>query len=133
MIKQATKEDINIINDLLSELNEKINIDYFDFEFNFVFLYEEKGLILYKKIDNFIEIDYIVVKKEYRRQKIGEKLLNKLLEDSNKDLIESIFLEVNVKNECAINFYKKYNFNLASLRKNYYNRKEDALIMERRI
>ncbi len=133
MIKQAAKEDINIINDLLSDLNEKINIDYFDFEFNFVFLYEEKGLILYKKIDNFIEIDYIVVKKEYRRQKIGEKLLNKLLEDSKKDLIESIFLEVNVKNECAINFYKKYNFNLVSLRKNYYNRKEDALIMERRI
>jgi ribosomal protein S18 acetylase RimI-like enzyme len=133
MIREAKKEDLEFINELLSELNQKIDLIYFDCDFNKAYIYEEKGIILFKKIDDFVEIEYIMVKENYRKKKIGSHLLQYLIDSLDNEKIISIFLEVNIKNDPAISFYKKHNFELISLRKNYYNRKEDALIMERRI
>lgn len=75
-------------------------------------------------------ITTIAVKPEYQRKKIGEALLNKILDDCYKHEIKYITLEVRISNEPAIKLYEKYGFKSLGTRKGYYqNNNEDALIM----
>lgn len=75
-------------------------------------------------------ITTIAVKNEYKRKKIGEALLKKIIDDCYKNEIKYITLEVRVSNIPAINLYEKYSFKSLGLRKGYYqNNNEDALIM----
>lgn len=75
-------------------------------------------------------ITTIAVKPELRRKRIGEALLNKILEDCYKNEIKYITLEVRASNKPAISLYEKYGFKSLGTRKGYYqNNNEDALIM----
>lgn len=75
-------------------------------------------------------ITTIAVKPELKRRKIGEALLNRILEDCYKNEIKYITLEVRVSNAPAISLYEKYGFKSLGTRKGYYqNNNEDALIM----
>lgn len=80
-----------------------------------------------------IEITNIVTKKSERKKGIGKLLLEKIIEMSRETKKEFISLEVNEKNEIAINLYKKFNFEKVGLRKKYYNGTDDAIIMTRKI
>ncbi len=72
----------------------------------------------------------IAVKKEYRGQKIGQMLVQKLIDCSLEKNLEFLSLEVRESNIPAINLYKKMNFKILGKRKSFYsNPKEDALIM----
>lgn len=88
-------------------------------------VYEEnsqiKGILVYDEIYDRIEIDYILVKKEYTRKGIGKKLIEIL---PNFD----ISLEVRKSNKVAIDFYKSCGFKIVAERKNYYG-KEDGYLM----
>lgn len=79
-----------------------------------------KGILVYDEIYDRIEIDYILVLEEYRKQGIGSKLL----EYFDKD----ISLEVRESNKTAIEFYEKNGFKIVAKRNNYYNG-EDGLLM----
>ncbi|XP_055309967.1 probable N-acetyltransferase san [Sitodiplosis mosellana] len=63
----------------------------------------------------------------YRRLGIGSLMVNHILnyvkEDGNFD---SIFLHVQVNNECAIEFYQKFGFEIVETREQYYKRIEPA-------
>lgn len=75
-------------------------------------------------------ITTIAVKPEFKRKKIGEALLLKILENCYKNEIKYITLEVRVSNVAAIGLYEKYGFKSLGTRKGYYqNNNEDALIM----
>ncbi|MDD3435937.1 MAG: ribosomal protein S18-alanine N-acetyltransferase [Candidatus Gastranaerophilales bacterium] len=75
-------------------------------------------------------ITTIAVKPELKRKKIGEALLNRILEDCYKNEIKYITLEVRASNTAAISLYEKYGFKSLGTRKGYYqNNNEDALIM----
>lgn len=75
-------------------------------------------------------ITNIAVKPDLQRKKIGEALLNKLLQECYKNEIKYITLEVRKSNKAAIKLYEKYGFKSLGLRKGYYqNNNEDALIM----
>lgn len=75
-------------------------------------------------------ITTIAVKPELKRKKIGEALLNKILEDCYKNEIKYVTLEVRASNIPAISLYEKYGFKSLGMRKGYYqNNNEDALIM----
>ena len=52
----------------------------------------------------------IVVKKSYRNQGIGKSLLSELINLARQTKLNSIMLEVNSKNEVAIELYKKFEF-----------------------
>ena len=67
-----------------------------------------------------IEIISILIDKKFRKIGIGKSLLNKLLNIALKKKIQTIFLEVSVENQIAINLYKKFNFIKVGKRKNYY-------------
>ena len=55
-------------------------------------------------------------------------LIKKIIEIAKQNKVSTLSLEVDEKNEKAINFYKKMGFTVTNIRKKYY-KDNDALIM----
>ena len=76
-----------------------------------------------------VDITKVSIRKEFQ----GMKLSNILMEDCINRVklleCEKINLEVRVDNFRAINLYKKYGFKEVIVRKDYYGKNEDALIL----
>lgn len=67
---------------------------------------------------------------ERRRQKIGERILQRLFRIAEEMGAEWLTLEVRVSNLAAQRLYEKYGFRQAGVRRRYYSdNNEDALIM----
>ncbi len=77
-----------------------------------------------------VHITNIAVASDFRRKKIGEKLLRQIINDCYANKAKYITLEVRVSNNAAIKLYEKYGFKSLGTRKGYYqDNSEDALIM----
>lgn len=115
-------------NDIFSDFNQNAFTKYF--------IYMEKsniiGVVNYYDLYERFELSYIEVLEEYRNNRIGSKLLEKLIEIGLEKGIDNITLEVNVNNEYAIKLYKKYGFEVVAMRKNYYDG-VDGYLMERKM
>tara|TARA_E500000178_G_scaffold354853_1_gene425369 strand:+ start:395 stop:835 length:441 start_codon:yes stop_codon:yes gene_type:complete len=104
-------------------------------EYN-IFLVSEPNPVGYLKatiVKDQMEIISFVIDKNNRKKGIGKTLLNKTLLFAANKKISSIFLEVSVENNIAINLYEKFNFLKIGKRKNYYNfneKKVNAYIMK---
>ncbi len=91
-------------------------------------------IVFYGTIEN-TDIFEIAIKKEYQGQSFGEKLLKESMEEIVKKNINGNFsknkfmLEVNEKNVKALKLYEKIGFERISIRKNYYGKNENAMIM----
>ena len=91
-------------------------------------------IVFYGTIEN-TDIFEIAIKKEYQGQSFGEKLLKESMEDIVKKNINGNFsknkfmFEVNEKNVKALKLYEKIGFERISVRKNYYGKNENAMIM----
>lgn len=97
-----------------------------------VALDENKNVVGYAGIWQPLEeahITNIVTKKDKRQNKIGTKMIEKLIDMAKERKLNDITLEVNINNLPAINLYKKYQFKEVGLRKKYYNNIDDAIIM----
>ncbi len=130
MIRKLEPKDIEVVNKYLKEFNYKI--DETLNEFVNVLLYDDngiKGVLVYSKIYDRLEIDYIIVDKSYRRLGIASKLL-KYMEDENKGAL-NITLEVRESNDLAISFYKKNGFVIEAVRKKYYKDENGLLMMKK--
>jgi len=78
-------------------------------------------------------ITNVAVHPDFRRKGIGEALISVLLNHTIEKGIRSHTLEVRASNDPAISLYKKFGFEPAGLRKNYYeDNGEDAIIMWRK-
>ena len=74
----------------------------------------------------------LAVVPEYRKQGIGEALVNHLVERLQEKGAISLCLEVRQSNIPAISLYEKLGFSQIGLRPNYYrNPKENALILRK--
>ncbi|XP_022661550.1 N-alpha-acetyltransferase 50-like [Varroa jacobsoni] len=63
----------------------------------------------------------------YRRLGIGTKLLKHVLEYAKKDgNFNSIYLHVQVQNDCALKFYDRFDFKVVDTMQNYYKRIKPA-------
>lgn len=71
----------------------------------------------------------LAVDKNYRKQKIGSKLLSKAITILNTCDLDKIVLEVNENNTAAINLYKNFNFKVDRVVPGYYNNNQGAIIM----
>lgn len=122
MIKETN--DISYLN-TLSSYNITLNA------FSHILIYAKDNEILgfldYSKMYENMEINYIYVKEEYRKKGVATELLNYMITTNN---FNNITLEVNIKNLNAINLYKKFDFKIINIRKNYYNG-ADGYLMER--
>lgn len=76
-----------------------------------------------------LEITNIVVKKDFRKNGIGNKLLLELINIAKESNKKEIILEVNSNNLSAIKLYEKNGFKNIGFRKKYYNNTDDANIM----
>lgn len=76
------------------------------------------------------QITNVAVKSSFRNQKIGEKMMQTLLNEGRKAGLEAFTLEVRVGNLFARRLYQKLGFREEGIRKNFYSHPiEDAVIM----
>ncbi len=72
----------------------------------------------------------LAVDPEYRRQRIGERLLVALLDEAMRRGARWVTLEVRKSNAAAQALYRKYGFKEIGVRKGYYSdNREDAIVM----
>jgi len=75
------------------------------------------------------EVLNLFVIEEYRGNGIGKKLVNEVINVCNEENIKMLTLEVRISNKYAITLYEKIGFKVGSIRKKYYDNREDALLM----
>jgi len=130
MIREINSNDRIIIYDILNKEFDTIYKE--DSPFTKWIIYEEHntiiGFINYDSIYDHSELEYIYVIPEYRKKGIATMLLNKMIDNLDKDNIKNISLEVKDNNEKAIKFYEKNGFKKVTIRKNYY-KNNDAFLM----
>ncbi len=98
----------------------------------YVIALEDERVVAFGGIWHIINeghITNIAVHSDYRGQKIGTQILNALIEQAKELEMIGLTLEVRVSNTTAIEMYKKFGFVEEGVRKNYYENKEDALIL----
>lgn len=92
--------------------------------------YEMIGMGCLWAIVEEAHITLLGIHPNHRRQGLGELLLLTLFEDAIARQLEWATLEVNVNNLAGIGLYKKFGFQVAGIRKGYYQpAREDALIL----
>ena len=120
-ILRMTINDYNMIKDILFEefddfWSEGILKKELESENSKYIVIKENGEILgfagiwISPVD--CQITNIVVKKIYRNQGIGSRLLEKLIEVAKETEFDVLSLEVNEKNVSAIKLYEKYGFEI---------------------
>ena len=81
-------------------------------------------------ISREVHITNLAVHPQFRRQKIGERLLIELLKEAKLRRVKRALLEVRASNVSAQGLYKTFDFREVSTRKSYYSDTgEDALVM----
>lgn len=135
MLRKINSKDLNKIYDLGNKytknfantysLEHYLNNPLYEMK-----CYEENGIICGFVIANVIyenvEILLVFVDEPYRNRGIACSLL----QDLEKNKAESILLEVSVKNDAALNLYKKLGYIFVGTRKKYYNG-VDAYVMKK--
>ncbi len=109
--------------------NQKLTLN--DFQRYYIYLSDNeiKGFIVYSIIYDRCELDYIAVLEQYQNNFIASKLMNYMINNCKKNNCKNITLEVDISNNKAINLYKKYNFEVKAIRKNYYGNKDAYLML----
>lgn len=77
------------------------------------------------------DISNIVVRKDFRGQKIGSLLLKSLIDLACSLNLKILNLEVCESNIPAIKLYEKFGFEVCGIRKKYYNNVESAILMRK--
>ena len=103
-------------------------LENFKYRISYLIENKEVGYVILEETIDVIDIVDVLVNEEYRKQKIASKLFDYVI-NKYKNVKEKIMLEVRVSNNPAINLYRKFNFEIIYIRKNYY-KDEDAYIME---
>jgi len=88
------------------------------------------GLVMWRAIADEGEILTIAVLPPWRRQGLGERLLQAALNAIDQTGVQSVFLEVAENNLGARQMYRKHGFVQVGRRSGYYNG-IDALVMRR--
>ena len=116
-------------NQIINQINKKTNLAFGAFYNETLVSFILGDLFNIEKISEY-EILLIYVCKDFRKQGLGTKLLNKIEENNTR--LKKIYLEVSKNNSEGILFYTKMNFIGTHTRKNYFlikNNHIDALAM----
>lgn len=142
MINILNENNIEMITNIVKNFpmvfssKEQIENDFKNNVFTRYFIYLEKnniiGFINYYDLYDRYEIANIYVKEENRNQKIGSKLLEKVVKLGEQQQIKNITLEVKKDNVYAIKLYEKNKFKKVAIRKAYYDG-TDGILMERKM
>lgn len=87
------------------------------------------GYVNFSIVLDTMELNSIVVKKDFKQKGIATYMLDKVINIAKEKNISKIFLEVRKSNIPAQNLYKKFNFKHINTRNKYYSDNlEDAYI-----
>ncbi|GHI01664.1 ribosomal protein S18-alanine N-acetyltransferase [Neobacillus kokaensis] len=99
----------------------------------YIVLEHNKKIIGYSGVWIVIDeahVTNVAILPEYRGKKLGDALMQKLIQVSREMGARSMTLEVRVTNHVAQSLYRKMGFQNGGIRKNYYSdNQEDALVM----
>lgn len=142
MINILNENNIEMITNIVKNFpmvfssKEQIENEFKNNVFTRYFIYLEKnniiGFINYYDLYDRYEIANLYVKEENRNQKIGSKLLEKVIKLGEQQQIKNITLEVKKDNVYAIKLYEKNKFKKVAIRKAYYDG-TDGILMERKM
>jgi len=130
-------EIVNIEKDLYkSPWNEKqFKYELEENEFSYIFVLENEGVIVgyygFWVMFEDCDITKVSIRKEFQGMKLSNILMKDCFERVKALGCNKINLEVRTTNESAINLYKKHGFQDVIIRKNYYGKNEDALILSK--
>lgn len=126
-LEQRCFNDPWSVNSIKSELNNPLSLWLVAVEDGFL-----AGYVGSQSVMGWSDMMNLAVAPEYRRQGVGERLVNALIERLRENQISCLTLEVRVSNLTAIALYDKLGFQQVGRRPNYYrNPKEDALILRK--
>lgn len=88
------------------------------------------GYLFFRLVADEMHIMKIAVSRDFRRKKIASRLMSEGIETARAKGAVSAFLETGASNSAAVEFYKKHDFKVIGIRKNYYSKTgDDALNM----
>lgn len=125
------EEEIKIFGKSLGEMTLYNEILYNKMSRYFIALVDNKRVAYigsWLTIPN-AEILNLFVIDEYRGLKLGKRLVDEVIKVCNKEEIKILTLEVRISNKVAIKMYEGIGFKVGTIRKNYYDNMEDALLM----
>ena len=121
-----TEQNISILtkSSIINELNSTTSF-YYVCNFNNQII----GYVNFSIVLDTMEINSIVVKKDFKRKGIATYMLNNIINIAKEKNLDKMFLEVRKSNIPAQNLYKKFNFKHINTRNKYYSDNlEDAYI-----
>ncbi|MEO0184443.1 MAG: ribosomal protein S18-alanine N-acetyltransferase [candidate division WOR-3 bacterium] len=80
-----------------------------------------------------LHITNIAVDPQYQQQGIGKKLMTEIENIGIERDCTNAFLEVRITNKPAIDFYKKFGYQILYIRNNYYLDGTDAYVMQKEL
>jgi ribosomal-protein-alanine N-acetyltransferase len=137
LIRKARYEDLELIREIESSVFQNPwTLNQFKSEFDkdfskfYVFEIEKKiiGYVILWDLGDTAEIANIAVEKSSQRKGFAKLLLEYVLKKCKFNV--ECFLEVDENNFRAVSFYKKMGFKEVSVRKDYYGKNINALIMK---
>ena len=138
IIRKAQFTDIDSVLEIEQESINSWSYDQFIQELNnefavFIVAETNNGIAGYAvawRVADEIQINSISVKKNFRKQGIGSKLLAEIIMNGTDRVYSAAILDVRSKNTDAIKFYTNNGFTKTGIRKNYYDN-DDAVLMEK--
>lgn len=91
------------------------------------------GFICFRNVEDESELLNICVHPQHRQLGVGKRLMQFYIGFCSKKKIKTFYLEVNVSNRSAVNLYQSFSYKLLGIRKSFYERKFDALLMVKKI
>lgn len=138
MIRKAVYEDLDAVFEIeqlsFDEPWSRVSIEAeFYKDYADIYVYEDEGTVKGYIITWFLppeaELVTIAVSSGNRRKGIGRKLLEYMIVHYGSNI--KWHLEVNCKNDTAVNLYKSFGFEIAGIIKNYYGTDKHAYRMIR--
>ena len=106
-------------------------------EFSYMYVLENEGVIIgyygFWVMFDEVDITKVSVRKEFQGMHLSDILMADCFNRVNNLGCVKINLEVRTDNVKAINLYKKHGFNDVCVRKDYYGKNEDALILSKEV
>lgn len=130
MIRKAVAEDAKKIADIFADTKSPWSVasvaESIENANHTVLVFGDvEGVLIFSEVFGECEILNFAVKKDRRKNGIGDRLLTELI-----NMADCIYLDVRKSNYPAISLYKKHNFKIIGERANYYDSpKEDAVLM----
>lgn len=139
LIRQALLKDVDAVLEIEGKSydepwTKELFLNEFGSDYSNFYVFEEDGNILgyiiFYVVLNEVEIANIAISPECRRRNIASKLLNFVISHNSG---ATFYLEVLHTNIPALNLYKSFGFEVSGIRKNYYGKDKDAILMKLKI